>query len=818
VDRIVELVAGGGAAGAARGVAVEGAPAIGVSTVLRDVAHAVRARGGSARLVVLPDSRPASLLVSEELILIDDAHLADGDQLAAVRDLALTCPVVLGVRAGAADDRLAYLWRSGAIEHVELAPMDRDEIAALATDMLGSGVHRTLVDDLARGSAGRPGFIVDELGSLRDDAQLVAGTGLLRSSPTAAIGRRLTGRARALLGALPPDLAHDVELLAVAGHLPADALADLGIDLPALRLRGLVGPGDELGRTVRLDPPTLERAVRAAIAPEHLRTLARTIHDACGDRLSTYDRVRVTFELGDHSDAIGVDELKAAAAAALSAHQPGEALELGQRAAGLGADGPLVLANLLADVGRRREAADVYAGLLDDERTDPIVRGIAASEYSLLLLWDLARPDEAMAVSLELAAAAAGTPFDSLGRVHLAATKLYGGRPVEALVALEGADRSTLDATLAHTLDMVEVTARAITDPASIGGPDAVDRMLGIEHTDQPMLIRPAVGAIAATLALELGGHWAAAEAVLAEYPPDRLSDRTTISLAWLALATGRTKLAVGRLAEARVAAAEAAAGFADVNHASGLRWARATAMMAAALAGDHAACRVELDAWQRLDPGAPFLDADLLRARAWAEWLVGNSAVAAALLDDASELAAASGAVGLEAIAQHDAFRMLRAPVRVRLTRLAERSPSPAIELRLRHVDAVARADAPALIEVAEQLEARGALLLAGEVAGDAVAIAEAAGLRTLARVAGALRDRLAADCGAATPSLSGQRTNGLTPRERDVCVLAAHGLASKEIAERLGVSVRTVDNLLQRSYVKLGVTGRSELAGRTL
>ena len=36
---------------------------------------------------------------------------------------------------------------------------------------------------------------------------------------------------------------------------------------------------------------------------------------------------------------------------------------------------------------------------------------------------------------------------------------------------------------------------------------------------------------------------------------------------------------------EARRAAAEAAAGFADVNHASGLRWAHATSMMAAALA-----------------------------------------------------------------------------------------------------------------------------------------------------------------------------------------------------------------------------------------
>ena len=112
-----------------------------------------------------------------------------------------------------------------------------------------------------------------------------------------------------------------------------------------------------------------------------------------------------------------------------------------------------------------------------------------------------------------------------------------------------------------------------------------------------------------------------------------------------------------------------------------------------------------------------------------------------------------------------------------------------------------------------------RGALLLAAEVAGDAVPLAEASGLRTLARTASATRNRLGDECqGAGTPSLTGQRSSGLTPRERDVCVLAARGSSSKEIAEHLGISVRTVDNLLQRSYVKLGITGRSELTGRTL
>jgi DNA-binding CsgD family transcriptional regulator len=52
------------------------------------------------------------------------------------------------------------------------------------------------------------------------------------------------------------------------------------------------------------------------------------------------------------------------------------------------------------------------------------------------------------------------------------------------------------------------------------------------------------------------------------------------------------------------------------------------------------------------------------------------------------------------------------------------------------------------------------------------------------------------------------------LTPREREVVALAAGGLASKAIADRLYLSVRTVDNHLQRAYTKLGVTAREDLA----
>jgi DNA-binding CsgD family transcriptional regulator len=51
------------------------------------------------------------------------------------------------------------------------------------------------------------------------------------------------------------------------------------------------------------------------------------------------------------------------------------------------------------------------------------------------------------------------------------------------------------------------------------------------------------------------------------------------------------------------------------------------------------------------------------------------------------------------------------------------------------------------------------------------------------------------------------------LTGREREVAELAASGVASKDIADRLFLSVRTVENHLQHAYAKLGLTGREQL-----
>lgn len=66
-----------------------------------------------------------------------------------------------------------------------------------------------------------------------------------------------------------------------------------------------------------------------------------------------------------------------------------------------------------------------------------------------------------------------------------------------------------------------------------------------------------------------------------------------------------------------------------------------------------------------------------------------------------------------------------------------------------------------------------------------------------------------------AATPILRASVTEPiLTPREREVARLAAASLSSRAIGDQLGVSTRTVDNLLGRVYAKAQLDGRAELA----
>lgn len=127
------------------------------------------------------------------------------------------------------------------------------------------------------------------------------------------------------------------------------------------------------------------------------------------------------------------------------------------------------------------------------------------------------------------------------------------------------------------------------------------------------------------------------------------------------------------------------------------------------------------------------------------------------------------------------------------------------------------AAGSADGLGDVAERLATMGYL----EFAADAAAHASDA-----ARRAGAQRDatrwsvraaELRSQCETPGSPLAAGVDAGpvpLTRRERDVAMLAAQGLASKEIGERLFISFRTAENHLARVYDKLGIRTRAELA----
>ena len=53
-----------------------------------------------------------------------------------------------------------------------------------------------------------------------------------------------------------------------------------------------------------------------------------------------------------------------------------------------------------------------------------------------------------------------------------------------------------------------------------------------------------------------------------------------------------------------------------------------------------------------------------------------------------------------------------------------------------------------------------------------------------------------------------------GLTGRQADVLLLVATGASERTIAERLGISHRTVQKHLERCYRQLGVSSRSQAA----
>jgi DNA-binding CsgD family transcriptional regulator len=139
-----------------------------------------------------------------------------------------------------------------------------------------------------------------------------------------------------------------------------------------------------------------------------------------------------------------------------------------------------------------------------------------------------------------------------------------------------------------------------------------------------------------------------------------------------------------------------------------------------------------------------------------------------------------------------------------------------PFLTARLDAVEATAQHDPDALSQVGAALAGMGASLFAAEAWAESSRCYMRRGDRRLAtRMRGQARSALQACEGARTPMVSFTEATSrmMTDREREVALLAAEGLSSKQIAEHLHLSRRTVDNYLQQCYRKLGITRREQI-----
>src|SRR5262249_20092680 len=135
-------------------------------------------------------------------------------------------------------------------------------------------------------------------------------------------------------------------------------------------------------------------------------------------------------------------------------------------------------------------------------------------------------------------------------------------------------------------------------------------------------------------------------------------------------------------------------------------------------------------------------------------------------------------------------------------------------------HAAALAAEDPHGLRAAAERFEGFGALLLAADAEAQAAIAFQRLDSRGAARAAHDRARPLAqpwqgAPAPARTPALTALAAPPrLTGREREIATLLADGLSNREIAQRLAVSVRTVEGHIYRATAKLGVTDRAQLA----
>jgi DNA-binding CsgD family transcriptional regulator len=762
------------------------------------------------------------------VLLVDDLDLLDDTSVAVLVPLIVSRSVFLvgTVRADREESsQFTGLQRDGHLVRMDLEPLDADEVGALLHRALDGPVSDGARDELARLSAGNLQVLTElvrgalERGVLADTGGVWELTGPL---PTTVALDELVAEH---LAGVAPDGLEVLEVLAVCERF---GLADLERAYGAAVLEPLEASGFidlcTTGRrtNLRLVHPLYGEVLRARLTPLRLRRIQNQLADmveAHGTRRRE-DVVRVALWRVASGGAVEGVCLLRAGRLALAGHDPALAIRLltaGQAADLSPLDRTEVLVEAHAMAGDLEEVERLVESVWDDDLGDPrrvhLAKRLADSRFhrdrdlaGALAAHDAARerltdPDLVAVVDARRASllAGAGKPVDAL-RI----TESMGEvRAIESQVEVAGALATSL-LSVGRYDEAREVARRAAADHAEL--PDRRARRGMAQHLvneahalayagrypDARALLEPAIERARAT------GAWAAwvwFEMTLAEVARD----------------TGRGHEAIRRFGE--VAATAPRAG----QH-SALVWAHVGVAQGHLLLGEcdaAAAALAEADAVG--DSPVATSIATRERTRAWLDACRGDLSSARDRIRSIIGPVRDDGMHVFELTLLHDLVRLGQPDEAVeRLGVLAREMDGPLVDIHLAHARALVERDPDAQRAVVDRYEEIDALGLAAEAAAE---LADLHRARSEARQATAATQRATqlADRagGLRTPALArGGGTEPLTPREREVALLAAGGRTSRDIGDHLGLSTRTVETHLARVYRKLGIDGRTELA----
>ncbi len=764
---------------------------------------------------------------------VDDAQELDPGSAALLHQLVVGGRIfaVVTVRTGdPAPDPVLALWKDRLLTRIDVNAFDGRTVGDLVAAMLGGPVDGGSASMLAQISGGNALFLREvveaavESGGIHD----AGGIWRLRTRELPTSPRLVELVEHRFVGLEDDDLAA-LELVAVGEPVAADLLESLtaAARVDQLERRGLIDVQSERGRhTVRLSHPVYGEAIRARLPGRRRQRLLELLADAIerrpdADRNDSLRAAVWRLECGN----VSRPELLLEAAREARLREDFALCGRLARVAwaeGAGIEAAHLLGETLDHLGDHEEAEVVLAGAESGANPEVVTdrqRTLVALARGDNLFRGLARGAEAERVVLDAEASVTDPQLRNELAAQRATFALFSGdldrvfRIVEPFVR-EGAaddDRAYAQGGLQAA---VALALAGRTDEAILVADHAFE--VRIRLGDQVQMAGAGIYLVARSLALVQAGRLAEAEGTAQAGYDGAVARHSHDGQAWFACMLGSTALNQGRVQTAARWFRESAVVWDELAHPSA-RWGYGGLVHALALAGEHQAAE---NALEDLDAAGPttvrMMDSEIERGRAWALAQRGSVGHALSILRDATAFALDHGMYALASATMHDLARLGDLEGADGLLATSASLDGALAPARVAHVDGLTRHDGDRLDEASEMFETTGALLFAAEAAAAASAQHQRAGMARKASASAQRSGLLAGHCeGARTPPLvTGAEPTPLTRREREVAMLAARGRSSREIADALFVSARTVENHLQHVYEKLGVRGRSELA----